>query len=200
MSNEGVLSEFDPLTVAKSTPRQPASQDKEKETTAEISTKSLSVLGEFDPLTRQGEADKGQTSHSIKQGSTALVHSAQSTLTMATSTSQSNGNTSPHKPTQSHTGGYQNGSSKQLGSTCKINQSNIIKGGDMTTTAVPQSAVSETSKSDRIGAEISQIDSVLKALNMRQFDLTTMSSLTAKSQSREKPQTREKLQPKQVRV
>ena len=59
-------------------------------------------------------------------------------------------------------------------------------------TGVSQSTSSASSKSDRIGAEISQIDSVLKALNMGQFDLATISSFTdttATPQSQEKPQS-----------
>lgn len=192
MSDQGVLSEFDPLTAAERTPGQPASQNKEKEAKDEGSTKAMSVLDEFDPLTRQGGADKGQTS---QQGLTAPAHSAQTTLAMAASTSLSSSNTAPHKPAQSHTGAYQNGSSKKLGLAHKINQSNIIKGENKATTEVSRLALSEANKSDRIGAEISQIDSVLKALNMGQFNLATMSSLTAKSQSHNKPQSS---QPKQV--
>lgn len=187
MSDSGVLSEFDPLSASKSTPGQPKDQDEEK-ATSEVGTKS-SVLNEFDPLTRQGGADKGQASHSVKQGSTDPVHSAQSMLTMPASTSQSSSDISPHKPTQSHTSGYQNGSSKELGSAHKVEQSSISKGGDV--------AITAASKSDRIGAEISQIDSVLKALNMGQFDLATMSSFTAKSQPRDKPKSS---QPKQVYI
>ena len=185
MSDSAILSEFDPLSASKSTPGQPTGQDEEKQTSAtgEVGSKS-SVLDEFDPLTRQGGADEGKASHSIKQGSTAPIHSAQST---PASTSQSSSDISPHKPTQSHTSGYQNGSSKELGSACKVKQSSISRGGDM--------AVTAASKSDRIGAEISQIDSVLKALNMGQFDLATMSSFTAKSQPHDKPKSS---QPKQV--
>lgn len=194
MSDIGVLSEFDPLAASKSAPGQPESQDKENQTSAtgELSTKS-SVLDEFDPLTQQGGADQGQASHSVKQDSTAPVHSEQSTSTMAVSTLQSSSNISPHKPTctQSHAGDYQNGSSIKLGSAHEVEQFGPSKGGGVATGAASRSAVSETSKSDRIGAEISQIDSVLKALNMGQFDVATMASFTAKSQPYVKPQSRQ---------
>ena len=170
MSDSGVLSEFDPLSASKSTPGQTTGQDEEK-ATGEVGTKS-SVLDEFDPLTRQGGADKGQASHSVKQGFAAPV------LTMPASTSQSSSDISPHKSTQSHTCSYQNGSSKAV---CKVEQSSVSKGVGV--------AISAVSKSDRIGAEISQIDSVLKALNMGQFDLATMSSVTAKSQPHNKPKS-----------
>ena len=192
MSDSRILSEFDPLAASKSAPEQPVSQDKDEKTTA-ADTKS-SVLDEFDPLTRQGEATKGhvQTSHSIKLDSTAPV---QSSITMSASTSQSSSDISPHKPTQSHTGSYQNGSSRELGSAHRVEQFGISRGGGVATTAASQSTLSEPSKSDRIGAEISQIDSVLKALNMGQFDIATMSSFTAKSQPYDKPKSS---QPNQV--
>ena len=187
MSDSRILSEFDPLAASKSAPEQPVSQDKDEKTSA-ADTKS-SVLDEFDPLTRQGGAAEGQASHSIKLDSTAPV---QSSTTMPASTSQSSSDISPHKPTQSHAGSYQNGSSRELGSAHGVEQFGINRGGGVATTAA---ALGESSKSDRIGAEISQIDSVLKALNMGQFDIATMSSFTAKSQPYDKPKSS---QPNQV--
>ena len=187
MSDNRILSEFDPLAASKSAPEQPVSQDKDEKISA-ADTKS-SVLDEFDPLSRQGGAAEGQASHSIKLDSTAPV---QSSTTMSASTSQSSSDISPHKSIQSHAGSYQNGSSRELGSA----QLGISRGGGVaTTTAASQSALSESSKSDRIGAEISQIDSVLKALNMGQFDIATMSSFTTKSQPYDKPKSS---QPNQV--
>lgn len=191
MSDSRILSEFDPLAASKSAPGQPVNQDKDGKTSA-ADTKS-SVLDEFDPLTLQGGAAKGQASHSIKLDSTAPV---QSSITTSASTSQSSGDISPHKPTQSHACGYQNGSSGQeLGSAHRVEQFGISRGGGVATTSASQSALSKPSKSDRIGAEISQIDSVLKALNMGQFDIATMSSFTAKSQPYDKPKSS---QPNQV--
>ena len=190
MSDSRILSEFDPLAASKSAPEQPVSQDKDEKTSA-ADTKS-SVLDEFDPLTRQGGAAEGQASHSIKLDSTAPV---QSLITMSASTSQSSSDISPQKPTQSHTGSYQNGSSRELGSAHRVEQFGINRGGGVATTAASQLALGEPSKSDRIGAEISQIDSVLKALNMGQFDIATMSSFTAKSQPYDKPKSS---QPNQV--
>ena len=84
MSDDGVLSEFDPLAASKqslSTSTQPTvpSQDNEKGTsTSEVSSKA-GILNEFDPLTQQREADKEPA---------ASVHVAQSTI--ASSASQSN--------------------------------------------------------------------------------------------------------------
>jgi hypothetical protein len=183
MSDSGVLSEFDPLAASKSAPGQPVSQDKDKQTSA-TDTKS-SVLDEFDPLTRQGEAVTGQAaSRTVKQDSAAPT---QSSLTMSASTSQSSSDIPSHKPAQPHPGGYQNGSSKVVGSAYEVEPVSTSRGGDVAITAASQSALSEPSKSDRIGAEISQIDSVLKALNMGQFDIATVSSFTAQSQPYNKP-------------
>ena len=200
MSESGILSEFDPLTASKIAHGQPESQVKEQQasTTEEIISKS-SVLEEFDPLAQPGGADRGQASNSVKQDSTAPAHSTKSPLTMSVSTSPSSNVISPHTSTQSHTGGgYQNGSSKGLGSAhIKVEQTCISKGEDVVTSAASQSGLSEPGRSDRIGAEINQIDSILKALNMGQFDLAAMSSLTAKSQPHNRP---ESSQPQQVHV
>ena len=193
MSNDGVLSEFDPLAASKqsnsmTTQTASPSQGKEKETP--------SILDEFDPLTKQGKADKERVIHSVKQTSAAPVHAAQSGLVL--STSQSSGKTSPGKPTQPHTSNVshrhvENSSSIKLQSVNKMDKSGIRKGGEAS--GVSRTAVSEVSKLDRIGAEISQIDSVLKALNMGQFHLSTMSSFTGSTPT---PQTQGKPQPKQV--
>ena len=204
MSDNGAVSEFDPLAVPKSTPGQSAlpNKDEKRDATAnEISTKST-VLDEFDPLTNQEEAKKGQVSHFIKQSSATPVATAQTTITL--STSQSNGNGSSTKPTQSHSSSHSSRShvdkisSKPLESAHILDISNIKKEEGTAATVVSLSVKSETNKSDRIGAEISQIDSVLKALNMGQYDLSTLTSLTsatAKPQSQETYQLR---QPKQV--
>ena len=194
MSDEGVLSEFDPLAASKqskSMSTQPTIPKEKETSTSEVSSKA-GILDEFDPLTQQREADKEPA---------ASVHVSQSTMT--SSALQSNSTISPAKSTQPHTSSYEpqrlldiNGSSKDLQSSHKMDKSGIRKGDKAT--GVSQSTSSEASKSDRIGAEISQIDSVLKALNMGQFDLATMSSFTgttATPQSQEKPQSS---QPKQV--
>lgn len=190
MSDSGVLSEFDPLAASKSAPGQPVSQDEDKQTSA-TDTKS-SVLDEFDPLTRQGGAIVGQASCTVKQDSAAPI---QSSLTMSVSTSQSSSDIPPHKPAQPHPGGFQSGSSKVVGSAHGVEPVSTNREGDVAIAAASQSALSEPSKSDRIGAEISQIDSVLKALNMGQFDIATVSSFTAQSQPYDKPKSS---QPHQV--
>ena len=199
MSVDGVLSEFDPLATpvtAEDTTTAPSDiphikQEKDvsptsTDTSTDTTTSTRSnILNEFDPLTKAEGGGELKVGHSVNQISTSHV---QSTIISPSQSSSSHKISSPVNlvPKQPHTGDYiplgypEDESTKGLVSSHdkKKSKKHVHVSKDRVDSKSGAGTVSSQKTSDQIGAEISQIDSVLKALNMGQLDLGAISSLT----------------------
>ena len=154
MTEEGIWKEFDPLMGSEKTTAQ-ANRPNNSELVTSNADAATNVLDEFDPLSLEKSAKK-QYLGQIPSISETSLHSVNSSSQVSTSHEH------PSAMKQfnlAHTNKLEN---IQLRTIAPKDKQPVLTGAN------------DQRRSDQIGAEIHQIDSVLKALNMGQFDLSSL--------------------------
>ena len=160
MAEEGILKEFDPLTGStEKTTAQANRRNNSELVTSNAGPATISnsnILDVFDPLAQEKSA-KRQDLGQLPSISETSLHSV-------TSSSQSSTN-HEHPSTVNHF---------NLTNKLERSQLGILAPKPVKDKQPVLTGASDQMKSDQIGAEIRQIDTVLKALNMGQFDLSSL--------------------------
>lgn len=162
MSGDGILKEFDPLAGSEETTKLTSRpNNKELVCGSEAAASSnTSVLDEFDPLAQEKEAEDKNAGHSLSPLPSVSGSSIKYPLTVTSQASEL-----PSKVNQ-----FNQAYSNEI-------QKSHLRVLPPTSEAISQSnGASDQRRLDQIGAEIGQIDSVLKALNMGQLDITSLTA------------------------
>lgn len=191
MAERDIINEFDPLAVPETSGSTAGLLNKQTESSETTVSSKLSVVSEFDPLAPE-KTESQHTSQCIDQPSATSDSSLQPSLIVTSQVANISVNLSPVNvlSRQPCTGNDVPTGAAKASSSPRVSESTELKkvvSKDETVSGSALMGTTNQSRSDHIGAEISKIDSVLKALNMGQFDVSFLTG-TVSTQSLQKSQ------------